>query len=163
MAWSKNHYKLPLDLKEITHWHQSVPAAHKGYLKHAFDFYALEGTPIYAAQPGKVVWLRRGSKVGGINKKKYWDKGNRIVLKHSNNEYSAYEHMKYGGVLVKVGQKVRKGQLIGYVGTTGYTHAPHLHFEVFTNPDKWKSEGETLQVSFGIPRKGKCVKEECYG
>jgi len=163
MSRCKNKYALPLRLRDITHWHQRAPATHKGYLKHAFDFYAPKGTPIYAAQQGKVAWLRQWSKVGGINKKKYWVKGNRIVLKHSNNEYSAYEHMKHGGVLVKVGQKVRKGQLIGYVGNTGYARAPHLHFEVFTKPDKWKAEGETLQVSFKIPRKGKCIKEECYG
>lgn len=162
MSRCKNKYALPLKLKDITHWHQRVAAAHKGRLKHAFDFYTPLGTRICAAAAGKVAWLKRNSKVGGPSKN-YWYEGNRIVLKHNNGEYSAYEHMKYGGVLVKVGQKVKKGQLIGYVGVTGYTHAPHLHFEVFTKPDKWKSKGETLQVSFKTPRQGRCIKEICYG
>lgn len=162
MARCKNKYALPLRLKDITHWHQRVPAAHKGSLKYAFDFYAPLGTPIYAALDGKVVWLRRSSKVGGTSRK-YWYKGNRIVIEHKNREYTAYEHMKYGGVLVKVGQKVKTGQLIGYVGLTGYTHAPHAHLEVFTKPDKDRCEGETLQVSFKIPRIGRCKPEVCYG
>jgi murein DD-endopeptidase MepM/ murein hydrolase activator NlpD len=162
MSRSKNRYQLPLELRKITHWHQSVPATHKKSLKHAFDFYAPLGTPIFAAADGRVVWLRRGSKVGGPSRK-YWDKGNRIVIEHKNHEYTAYEHMKYRGVVVKVGQKVTRGQLIGYVGVTGYTHAPHVHFEIFTKPDKDKCEGETLQVSFKIPRMGKCNPKTCYG
>jgi len=157
----KNSYRLPLDLKKITHWHKHASPAHVGKLKHSLDFYAPSGTEIYAAADGEVVWLKKSSKVGGLSKK-YCFKGNRIVLKHKNNEYTAYEHMKYGGILVKVGQKVKKGQLIGLVGSTGWNPGPHLHFEVFNSPDKWKSEGETLLVTFKIPRKGRCGKI-CYG
>ena len=156
----KNSYRLPLDLKKITHWHKRASPAHVGKLKHSFDFYAPSGTEIYAAANGKIVWLRKGFKVGGESKKFYY-KGNRIVMQHKNNEYTAYEHMKYGGVLVKVGQKVRKGQLIGLVGSTGWSSGPHLHFEVFTNPDKDQCEGETLLVSFKIKNIGRC-KGRCY-
>ncbi len=162
MSRCKNHYKLPLRLKDITHWHKRTSPAHVGRLKHSLDIYAPEGTPIKAALDGKVVWLRNSSKVGGCNKKKYWDAGNRIVIKHKNNEYSAYEHNKYKSAKVKVGQKVRQGQIIALVGNTGWTYRPHLHFEVFTRPDKWKAEGETLQINFKISRKGRCVKEVCY-
>ena len=88
------------------------------------------------------------SDVYGQDKKKYWDKGNRVVIKHKNGEYTAYEHLAYKGIVVKVGQKVRKGQFIGYNGNTGYSPFPHLHFEVFNNPVKDQSEGITLQVSF---------------
>lgn len=162
MSPAKNKYALPLRLKDITHWHKRASPAHIGKLKHSLDFYAPEGTQIRAALDGKVVWLKNNSKAGGCNKKKYWGEGNRIVLKHKNNEYSAYEHNKYKSAKVKVGQKVRQGQIIALTGNTGWTYSPHLHFEVFTKPDKWKSEGETLQVSFKLPRIGNCARR-CYG
>ena len=74
--------------------------------------------------------------------------GNRIVLRHKNSEYTAYEHLKYRGSNVKAGQSVRKGQVIGWSGNTGYSSRPHLHFEVFDKPEGDESEGTTLQVSF---------------
>lgn len=161
MSRCKNHYKLPLELKKITHWHKRASIAHTGNLKHALDIYAPEGTPVRAALSGKVVWLKNNSKIGGCNKKKYWAAGNRIVIAHKNNEYSAYEHNIYKSAKVKVGQKVRQGQIIALVGNTGWTAEPHLHFEVFNNPTKDKSEGETLQVNFKLHRIGTCVKR-CY-
>lgn len=152
----KNSYRLPLDLKKITHWHKKTSSAHKGKLKHSLDFYVPEGTPVRAALDGNVVWLKQNSKVGGIAKKYYY-LGNRIVLKHKNNEYTAYEHLQYKSARVNLGQPVRRGQVIALSGNTGWSTRPHLHFEVFTNPDSDKSEGETLQVTFKIPRRGKCI------
>ena len=142
----KNNYKLPLNKKHIRSIAKGSPA-HKGRLKHSIDFIVPEGTPIHAALNGKVVYVKQDSKVGGPHRK-YWFEGNRIVIKHKNDEYTAYEHLKYKGSKVRVGQVVRKGQLIGYSGNTGYSSGPHLHFEVFNNPSKDESEGMTLQVSF---------------
>jgi murein DD-endopeptidase MepM/ murein hydrolase activator NlpD len=141
----KNNYKLPVNKKDII----KVIKKHAKELRNAIDFLIHEGTPIYAAYSGKVVWLKNDSKVGGRNKKKYWNLGNRIVIKHKNGEYTAYEHLKYKGAIVKVGQKVRKGQIIGYSGNTGWsTIGPHLHFEVFNNPSRDESEGKLIKVSF---------------
>ncbi|MFH0869178.1 MAG: M23 family metallopeptidase [archaeon] len=155
MSRCKNRYVLPIDLKKVTHWHKLSSPAHVGKLKHSLDFLAPEGTQIYAAADGEVVWLRNNSKVGGVAKKYYY-MGNRVVLKHKNGEYSAYEHNKYHSARVKIGQKVKRGQAIALVGSTGWSRGPHLHFEVFTNPAPDLSEGETLQVVFKIPRKGRC-------
>ena len=140
----KNTYKLPVNIKDII----KVKKKHEERLKYAIDFLIPVGTPIYASYSGKVVWLKNNSNVGGKNKKKYWNLGNRIVIKHKNGEYTAYEHLKYKGAIVKVGQRVRKGQVIGYSGNTGWTHGPHLHFEVFNNPSKDESEGVILETSF---------------
>lgn len=133
----KNYYKIRLD-----------SPAHKGNLENAVDFLCDEGTPIYAALSGKVVFVKRDSSIGGPDKK-YWNDGNRIVIRHKNDEHTAYEHLKFHGSTVKVGQSVRKGQLIGYSGNTGFTFKPHLHFEVFkfTGPDKTK-DFQTLKIKF---------------
>ena len=143
---SKNPYSKPVDKKcKIS---KGKSPAHKGKLKYAIDFLVPEGTPVRAALEGRVVYVKQGSKIGGPHRK-YWFHGNRIVIKHENNEYSAYEHLKYRGARVKVGQTVKTGQIIGYSGNTGYTFEPHLHFEVFrfTGPNR-KKDFETLEVSF---------------
>ena len=146
MAKYKNKYILPIKKQNLQLSNKKSPA-HKGKLKYSIDFICKKGTPIYTALKGEVVWLRNNSKVGGPYKK-YWNKGNRVVIKHKNREYTAYEHLMYKGIKVKIGQKVRKGQLIGYSGNTGYSFGPHLHFEVFHKPSKDQSVGETLKVSF---------------
>lgn len=56
--------------------------------------------------------------------------GNYVKIRHDNGMYTLYAHMKYGSVSVKVGQRVSRGQEIGYMGNTGYSFGAHLHFEV---------------------------------
>lgn len=56
--------------------------------------------------------------------------GNYVLIRHTNGYYTLYAHMKYNSVQVKVGQKVKRGQVIGYMGNTGYAFGAHLHFEV---------------------------------
>lgn len=60
--------------------------------------------------------------------------GNYVKLKHSDGYYTLYGHMKYGTVQVMVGDKVKKGDRLGYMGNTGYSNGGHLHFEV-RNPN----------------------------
>ena len=61
--------------------------------------------------------------------------GNYVKLKHPNGYYTLYAHMKYGSVTVSKGQKVDRGQVIGYMGNTGYAFGAHLHFEVRNKSD----------------------------
>lgn len=145
---TKNKYSLPVKMGQFTKIDRTTSPAHVGKLKNAIDFLCKEGTPIYASLEGEVVFVKQDSNVGGPDKK-YWDKGNRIVVKHENEEFSAYEHLKYKGAAVNVGEKVKTGQLIGISGNTGYTFVPHLHFEVFhiTGPNK-EEDFETLEVEF---------------
>ncbi|MFH1307751.1 MAG: M23 family metallopeptidase [archaeon] len=146
---SINKYLCPIkegDIKDIP-THSSL---HVGNLRNSVDFTCNEGTEIVAARGGEVVWIKDDSNVGGLDKK-YMNDGNRVVIKHDNGEYTAYEHLKYKGVTVKVGDKVEEGELVGYAGNTGYSSAPHLHFEVFKwtkkNPDPTR-DFETVEVSF---------------
>ncbi len=63
--------------------------------------------------------------------------GNYVKIRHDNGMYTLYAHMKYGSVNVKVGQRVSRGQVIGYMGNTGYSFGAHLHFEVRDENDKY--------------------------
>ena len=59
--------------------------------------------------------------------------GNYVMIKHSNGYHTLYAHLKYGSVCVSKGQKVAKGQIIGYMGNTGHSNGAHTHFEVRKN------------------------------
>jgi murein DD-endopeptidase MepM/ murein hydrolase activator NlpD len=144
----KNSYKLPIKKEHVVDWSKIFSPAHKWPYNHSLDFLCEEGTPVYAAASGVVVWLKDKSNEGGLSRSRYWNKGNRIVIKHRNGEYTAYEHLFYRSAVVKIGEKVRKGQLIGYSGNTGWSMFPHLHFEVFNEPVEDESEGITMQVVF---------------
>lgn len=62
--------------------------------------------------------------------------GNYVKLKHDDGYYTLYAHMAYNTVRVKVGNKVKRGQILGYMGNTGYSFGGHLHFEVRNKLDE---------------------------
>ena len=82
------------------------------------DFSAKTGTPIYATGDGKISKVRR-------SRRGY---GNHVIIDHGYGYKTLYAHMKK--YAVKKGQKVKRGEVIGYVGSTGTSVAPHLHYEV---------------------------------
>ena len=83
---------------------------------------------IIAAEDGKVYERADGWGNTYPSKKIY---GNYVILQHSNGDYTVYGHMQKG-VLVKAGQTVKKGQILGYMGASGYAinNGQHLHFEL---------------------------------
>lgn len=83
------------------------------------DFAAPRGTPIFAAGYGVV---ERADRFGSF--------GNYVRLRHSNGFQTAYAHMQGFARGVTAGARVQQGQIIGYVGTTGRSTGPHLHYEV---------------------------------
>jgi murein DD-endopeptidase MepM/ murein hydrolase activator NlpD len=84
------------------------------------DYAAVHGTPVYAVTTGLVAFAGRA---GGY--------GNQIRLSHSSTLGTSYSHLS--GIAVSPGARVMQGQLIGYVGSTGLSTGPHLHFEVYQN------------------------------
>ena len=89
------------------------------------DWSAPRGTPIIAAGNGRV------EKVGWAG-----GYGKRTILAHANGYKTYYNHQTAYAKGIKAGTRVRQGQIIGYVGTTGYSTGPHLHFEVSVNGNK---------------------------
>jgi hypothetical protein len=67
--------------------------------------------------------------------------GNYVVLKLGEAEYALYAHLKPGGIKVKLGDSVKEGDVLGYIGNTGNSDAPHLHFHAISGPSPLASEG----------------------
>ena len=60
--------------------------------------------------------------------------GNRIIVDIGNGVFALYAHLKNNGVAVKIGEKVKKGNVIGRLGNSGSTFEPHLHFQLMRGP-----------------------------
>lgn len=90
------------------------------------------GENVLAAREGTVVDVvnTNTQSCPNISCAKY---NNNILIMHSDGTFGVYAHLKYGGTVVKKGDVVEKGQLIGYSGNTGFSSGPHLHFAVFIN------------------------------
>jgi murein DD-endopeptidase MepM/ murein hydrolase activator NlpD len=95
----------------------------------SLDFKMRPGSKICAARDGVVIAVREDSDLGGLNEK-YLNEGNHIIIRHDDGSVAMYWHLQKDGVLINIGDTIKKGQLIGYSGNTGYTAFPHLHFQV---------------------------------
>lgn len=89
---------------------------------YAVDYAAPKGTPIVAAADGVVIFA---GKRGGY--------GNLIEIRHENNLKTLYAHMNSFATGMRTGKKVKRGQMIGRVGSTGLSTGPHLHFGLYRN------------------------------
>ena len=110
------------------------------------DFAAPSGTPIMASGSGTIT---RARWCGGG--------GNCVKIKHNSTYETIYAHMKAFAKGIKEGRKVRQGQIIGYVGSTGLSTGPHLHYEVLVNGKKVNSQ--KLKLPSGKTLKGEERKQ----
>ena len=106
------------------------------------DFAAPMGTPIMASGTGVI--LKAGWCGGG---------GNCVKIKHNSTYSTVYAHMSKFARGIKKGVRVNQGQIIGYVGSTGMSTGPHLHYEVIKNGKKINSQ--TLKLPSGKKLTGK--------
>jgi len=106
------------------------------------DFAAPLGTPIMASGDGIIT---RAKWCGGG--------GNCIKIKHNSTYETIYAHMLKFANGIKTGLRVKQGQVIGYVGSTGKSTGPHLHYEVIKNGKKINSQ--TLKLPSGKTLSGK--------
>lgn len=98
------------------------PILHYSRLHNGVDWASPRGTPIMAAGDGTVV-------AAGLHS----GYGNRVELEHANGYASAYNHMASINRQIKPGAHVHMGDILGFVGTTGLSTGPHVHYEVTTN------------------------------
>ncbi len=110
------------------------------------DFAAPKGTPIMASGDGIVT---RAKWCGGG--------GNCVKIKHNSSYQTVYAHMSKFGRGIKKGVRVKQGQIIGYVGSTGLSTGPHLHYEVIENGRKVNSQ--KLKLPSGKVLKGNIRKK----
>ena len=110
------------------------------------DFAAPSGTPIMASGSGTVT---RARWCGGG--------GNCVKIKHNSTYQTIYAHMRAFAKGIKEGKKVKQGQIIGYVGSTGLSTGPHLHYEVIVNGKKVNSQ--KLKLPSGKILKGEERKQ----
>ncbi len=94
---------------------------HKGHYHHdGVDIAAPKGTPVLAAGPGTVILVKKSELLAGY--------GNYIEINHGNGYITRYSHVEE--IATRYGKQVKKGEVIGTVGSTGGSIAPHLHYEV---------------------------------
>ena len=142
----KSYFGMPLRHARITssfshsRWH---PILHRYRPHHGTDFGAKRGTPLLAVNSGKVIFSGRMRGYGNV-----------VKIRHNGGYVSLYAHQSRRRV--RVGQWVKKGQVIGYVGSTGRSTGPHLHFGL-TKYGRWidpmkvlrrKSAGGTILKKF---------------
>ena len=104
------------------------------------------GDKIHAAAPGKVVRTRDGlpEQVPGAlpaGATVQTAGGNHVVVKIDSGHFAFYAHMQPGSLRVKIGDRIRTGQVLGLLGNTGNTDAPHLHFHIMDGASPLQSNG----------------------
>jgi murein DD-endopeptidase MepM/ murein hydrolase activator NlpD len=128
--------KTPIDVVRISGhfgYRKKHPILGFGRMHKGVDFAASAGTPIYAAGEGVVQFVGWKSGYGRF-----------VLIKHRNGLSTAYAHASKFANNLKVGSKVKQGDVIAYVGSTGHATGPHLHYEVHVdgkqvNPVEFKS------------------------
>ena len=131
-AKDKNYYATSLLKNIIGYFINPLPAGRKtqglhGPGRRGIDIGAPTGTNIYASAPGTVVAVKTGCVVGPTRCGGGY--GNMVIVQHPNGAKTLYAHMSKVGTMI--GASVSRGEAIGYVGNTGRSTGPHLHFEVF--------------------------------
>lgn len=126
-------YKVPVSLDKVSAFgsHFISPAHQKG-LKNAVDFYVPDGTEMIAPASGTISSFIERFNIHGITTK-YWLYGNDLVITCPNGERVWLEHLQHGFATklgIKVGQKVKAGDIIGISGNTGFSENPHVHMDV---------------------------------
>lgn len=129
--------KTPVDGARISSGYGKRRHPVLGYTKmhKGLDFAAPSGTPIYAAGDGVIERANWFSSFG-----------NYIKIRHNGTYKTAYAHLKGFAKGIRAGSRVKQGQVIGYVGTTGRSTGPHLHYEVHVNGKQVNPQSMKLPI-----------------
>jgi murein DD-endopeptidase MepM/ murein hydrolase activator NlpD len=158
----KMGYRLPFKIGEQHRLDQGYNGnfSHSGESRYSLDFNMKEGTEVYSSRAGIVVETEERYSKGGSDKS-FLDKANYVTILHDDGTFAQYSHLRKNGVSVRVGQKIKAGERIGYSGATGYVTGPHLHFTVL----KAKKGGGFISVPVKFATKDGIItlkEEETY-
>ena len=137
-------YNLPFKTSSKFKLYQGYNGTFSHRNQNALDFTMPIGTEITAVREGIVIRVtdKNNKNCGKEECKKY---NNYIIIYHKDGTFAEYTHIKQNGSKVKVGEKISKGQLIGYSGNVGWSTGPHLHLVVFKQK---LSERKTIKTKF---------------
>jgi murein DD-endopeptidase MepM/ murein hydrolase activator NlpD len=130
--------------------------------RYAVDISMPIGTPIHAAREGVVMDMARWFHGSGDNRQWHGPRANFVRILHDDGTMAVYAHLDYEGVRVRSGQRVRRGQLIGKSGNTGFSTGPHLHFVIQKNRNmemvSVPFEFDDAELGSVTPRRGMRLK-----
>ncbi len=140
-------YDLPIEKGKKIRINQAYNGekSHSGDNRYAIDFGLVEGSIVTAARDGVVIDTEDRFTEGGFDMK-FINSANYVKVLHNDGTIAQYAHLKPQGVVVRRGQSVTSGQILGYSGNTGYSDGPHLHFEVYKPTLRLKKE--TIPTKF---------------
>ena len=139
----------------------SVYQGYDGKFSHqnakSLDFSLKIGDEVFAARDGKVVQVLVNNTKNCLTSDcaKF---NNKIIILHNDGTFAEYVHLKQNGSVVKIGDTILEGQLIGYSGNTGWSKGPHLHFSVYT--PKINGERNYIKTKFKVNGNSKPIYVE---
>jgi len=125
LSMRKAFLRTPVDFTRISsrfNLSRKHPILHKIRAHRGVDYAASRGTPIKAAGDGKVIFAGRKGGYGRV-----------LILQHGTSYTTLYAHLKAFRRGVRVGKRVKQGQVVAYVGSSGLASGPHLHYEFRVN------------------------------
>jgi len=137
----ESKYSVPFRKSQRFHICEAPFHREAANMRHCVDFAVSEGTPVVAARDGVVV-ERESRYARAYGNKRYANRTNYVVLRHADGEETLYVHLRRHSVRVRVGQLVRRGQIIALSGQTGYATYPHLHFGAYDR------RGRNIPINF---------------
>lgn len=139
-------YDLPFKKGKSFNIYQGYNGSFSHQNENSLDFTMPEGTEVIAAREGLVTDLVSNSNIG-CPTRSCVDKANYITILHPDGTFAQYYHLKQNGVKVNIGDQVKKGDIIGLSGNTGWSKGPHLHFVCYlprVENDKYRETVKTL-------------------
>lgn len=140
-------YDLPFQKGKSFTMHQGYNGIFSHQNENSLDFTMPEGTEIVAAREGKIIQTVQNNNRGCPNSS-CANLANYITILHSDGTMAQYLHLKQNGVKVKVGDEVKKGDVIGLSGNTGWSNGPHLHFVCYLPDASKPKQKNTLKTLF---------------
>lgn len=181
-VYTKNTYHMPINEPWFTFWGGTNELVNYHYAhepqRYAYDLLMKEGDSTFegdstanesyfafgkdvvAPLEGVVVSVENGvaENTPGVDTNTDQPAGNHVIIEHENNEYSVLGHFKKDSVVVKEGQEVKAGELLGLAGNSGNSSEPHIHFHVADSAEWENATSLRIKLNVEEPIRGEVVE-----